>query len=296
MYKFNLYITIFNWVIYFTYFSLSIFLSHALPSRFYNFIEANNDLFDNSQKFLKQSKINFESKNVTAIFIGMSLAMIISFIFIRYEENQLNTFIIIRTGDLLFFLMDILVLLITVIFFCSIEDLLWKIFNLIRLIGTNKYPININIVIIRQGNLRIISKWHIYGLLTIVFFQVPYLVYNIFTFSETGYTLMLLLNISSMLFIAMFSIFLFSIKHIHTQIKNFKQQQIKTWLSQIQDEFSKQEPNYLKISSLEISLSKIEKTPNWPIGFDFQSVLIFIIPVISICISLSQFIFQILNI
>lgn len=289
--KFNLNITIFNWVIFLFYFSLSIILSNVLPSRFYNFIETNNDLFFNSHEFLEQSKKNFDFKYETALFMGVLIAIYISFIFISYEENQLYSFIIIRKGDWLFFLMDTLVLLITVIFFCSFENLLAKIFNLIRLVGTNKCPININIVIIRQGNLRTISKWYMSGVLLIFFFQVPSIVYNIFIFSEIGFNIIFLLNFSSMLSLILFSYFLYSIRHIYIQIKKFKQQQVKTWLSQIQDEFSKHEPNYLKISSLEISLSKIEKTPNWPIGFNFQNLIIFVIPIISMCISFCQIFF-----
>ncbi len=288
----NLNISIFNWAFYFFYFIISLFVSRALPSRFYNFIETNNDLFDNSNEYLKQSKLNFESKIAQAIYIVFSIGFIMAFIFIKPNENQLYSFIIIRSGNLIFLVTDILVSLITLIFFSSIVDLVWTLFSLVRLIGTKKCPININVGTIRQGNLKIIGKWFIYGMSIIVIFQIPSITNYISTFLKIGNFMMYILNISSILFIVLFLFFLNNIKHIHSQIKNFKQQQIKTWLSQIQDEFSNQDPNYLKISTLEISISKLKNTPNWPIGFNFQSLIIFVIPLVSFIIYLSQFIIQ----
>lgn len=284
-----LYITFFNWIFFCLYFTFSIFLCKRLPNRFINFIENNSNLFKNPDDVIKESRETFNNKTVTAIFFT-TLAVVILLLFILgHDVNQLYLLTIVRKGDISFILIDILVLFLTIVFVSPILDLLMKLFPLTRYIGTKKFQININSSILRQEGLKKIGKWCIYGMGSIVVYQLPSLAYSFIMTSE-GIAITVISSIISLIFLTLLFIFLYSTKHISSQIKNYKQQQTKTWLSQIQGEFSKHEPNYLKINALEISLSKLKETLNWPLGFNLKTIIIFVIPVMSIIMSIFQFI------
>ena len=254
---------------------------------------SNPEIFNN-KKQQKEYETSFERDLKPSIehgiFIGfIAVHIIITIIYFLNGSDIYLFFGLIRGSNVFLFIVDFITSLLTILFLVSPFYFLLNALLTIRMLGSENYVIRVDYQTLRLNKLKEISKWHFYGMTSILMIQIP----NIISMIISEFYRLPTLNILSILMGFSISIILmlfYDIKHLRDKIKKYKRELKDSWMKIIQEEFKKPIPDYLKISSLEIILEKLAKIKNWPIGRNLSNVLFIMSQIIINVITIIQFV------
>lgn len=286
---------ILKYIILFTYYFIAIILTKKLPYHFKKFVNNNPEIFNykkQQKKYEKSFERNLSPSFEHVLFIGFIVTHII-FTTINFFDRSDNylLFGLIRGSNVILLIVDFITSLLAILFFISPFYFLLNSLFTIRMLGSENYIIRVDYQTLRLNKLKEISKWHFYGMTSILMIQIPGFISMIIV---DFYRLPILniLSITVLFSIPIILNLLYDLKHIRDKIKKYKRELKDSWMNLIQEEFKKPMPDYLKISSLEIILDKLAKIKNWPIGRNFSNVLIIISQIIIYVITIIQFVIQ----
>ena len=284
---------ILKYTILFTYYLMAITITKKLPNHFKKFVNNNPEIFKykkQQEEFEKSFERSLNSSVEHVFFIGFIVIYIIFTIIYLLNCSDIYLFFgLIRGSNIFLFIVDFITSLLAILFFISPFYFLFNSLLTIRMLGSENYIIRVDYQTLRLNKLKEISKWHFYGMTSIMMLQIPNIIY--FIISE--FYRLVIFNLLSILMVFSISIILlvlYDIKPIRDKIRKYKRELKDSWMNLIQEEFKKPMPDYLKISSLEIILEKLAKVKNWPIGRNFSNVLIITSQIIIYVITIIQFV------
>jgi hypothetical protein len=271
---------------------MAIILTKKLPYHFKKFVNNNPEIFNskNEQKeYEKSFERNLSPSLERGFFIGfVVLHLIFTIIYFLNSSDIYFFFGPIRGSNVILLIVDFITSLLAILFFISPFNFLFNSLLTIRMLGSENYIIRVDYQTLRLNKLKEISKWHFYGMTSILMIQIP----GIISMIIGEFYRLPILNILSITMLFSISIILnllYDIKPIRDKIKKYKRELKDSWMNLIQEEFKKPMPDYLKISSLEIILEKLAKVKNWPIGRNLSNVLIILSQIIIYVITIIQF-------